>query len=213
MTLMECTPALARGAVMTESRRERNKRLKAEAILAAAEELFREKGYAAVTTQEIADRADVSNGTLFRYARSKADLLVTVLSERVREGCDRGVAMAQAGADPVEAVMALLAPLAETAREHPELVVSYQRELLFPAVPRLDDLATVERLEQAIAEILAACYPSQQEEARAFAAYAIYATMYMDLVRVGVGRSPAQDLPRRLRDTIRTLLARLLPAG
>ncbi|WP_168582880.1 TetR/AcrR family transcriptional regulator [Gephyromycinifex aptenodytis] len=198
----------------TEGRRERNKRVKAEAILAAATELFTEKGYDAVTTSEIAERADVSNGTLFRYARTKADLLVTVLNERLTRGCERGVAMAHHGADPVEAIIALLHPLAETGLAHPEIVVAYQRELLFGANPTRDsDLGQVEQLQAAIAEILAIVRPAHGEDERAFAAYALYSTMYMDLVRVGVGRASAEELPTTLRHTIRTLLARLLPAG
>ena len=194
-----------------EGRRERNKRLKQEAILAAAEALFREKGYAAVTTQEIAERADVSNGTLFRYARTKADLLVTVLSGTVREGCERGVAMARAGADPVEAIVALLGPLGDVGLGHPEVVVAYQRELLFAPDPREEYLATVEGLEQAIRDILEAARPETKESARIFAGFVIYSTMYMDLVRVGIGRAATEELPRRLRATVRLLLEHLLP--
>lgn len=198
-------------AVLPEGRRERNKRLKHEAILAAADELFREKGYDAVTTQEIAQRADVSNGTLFRYARTKADLLLTVQSERLRAGCERGVAMAHAGAEPVEAIMALLAPLAETGLSRPELVVAYQRELLFAPGDRAGHLGTVEGLEEAIRTILRVTRPEADEADVAFAAYVVYATMYMDLALVGVGRASTAELPRTLRVTIRTLLARLLP--
>lgn len=194
-----------------EGRRERNKRLKQEAILAAAENLFREKGYDAVTTQEIAERADVSTGTLFRYARTKADLLLTVQSERLRAGCERAVAMARAGADPVEAIMTLLAPLAETGLPRPELVVAYQRELLFAPANRSSHLGTVEGLLEAIRTILELDRPGSDAADVEFAAYVIYATMYMDLVRVGVGRAPSEDLPRTLRAGIRTLLARLLP--
>ncbi|WP_116115943.1 TetR/AcrR family transcriptional regulator [Austwickia chelonae] len=199
-------------ATQDEGRRARNKRLKSEAILHAAEELFRLKGYNAVTTQEIAQRADVSNGTFFRHARSKADLLVTVMNSRLRLGHERGLHMAGQGAGAVESVVALLTPLAETGMAHPEVVVAYQRELLFTVDPRRDaDLATVEQLESAIREILAITHPEHPEETRAFAAYSIYATMYMDLVRVGVGRTPTDDLPRQLRVTIRTLLRGLLP--
>ncbi len=195
-----------------EGRRERNKRLKSEAILAAATELFRERGYDTVTTSEIAARADVSNGTLFRYARTKADLLITVMSQRLRLGSDRGLQMARQGADPVEAIIALLTPLAETGMAHPEVVVAYQRELLFAANPARDaELGNVEILEQVIGEILAITKGEYDETRRAFAAYALYSTMYMDLVRVGVGRASAEELPLRLRTTIRTLLAHLLP--
>jgi len=46
--------------------------------VAAAAELFAEHGVDEVTTQQIADRADVGAGTLFLYAKHKAELLLLV---------------------------------------------------------------------------------------------------------------------------------------
>lgn len=53
-------------AVAAASRRDRNMRDKRDRIFRAAAELFAERGFAAVTTQEVSDRADVAAGTLFR---------------------------------------------------------------------------------------------------------------------------------------------------
>ncbi|WP_219106877.1 TetR/AcrR family transcriptional regulator [Austwickia sp. TVS 96-490-7B] len=197
----------------TEGRRERNKRLKAEAILAAAEDLFRHHGYTAVTTQQIAEAAQVSNGSLFRFAGTKADLLIRVMESRLRLGREQGLQMARSGADPVEAIIALLHPIAETGMPHPEVVVAYQRELLFAEAPeRGAELDSVEAMEAAIREVLTIERPGYDEQTVHFAAFTIYSTIYMDLVRVSVGRASAQDLPRRLRATIRTLLDTLIPA-
>lgn len=57
--------------------RERKRALTREAILAAAERLFEERGFADVTVAEIADAANVSVKTLFVYFRSKEDLVFT----------------------------------------------------------------------------------------------------------------------------------------
>ena len=50
-------------AVAAASRRDRNMRDKRDRIFRAAAELFAERGFAAVTTQEVSDRADVAAGT------------------------------------------------------------------------------------------------------------------------------------------------------
>ncbi len=52
-------------------------------ILAAAMELFSEKGYAAVTTKEIAAKAQVSEVTLFRYFETKKALYNKVFEKYV----------------------------------------------------------------------------------------------------------------------------------
>jgi AcrR family transcriptional regulator len=56
-----------------------------ELILAAAMELFSEKGYAAVTTKEIAAKAQVNEVTLFRYFRTKLLLYNNVFSKYIFE--------------------------------------------------------------------------------------------------------------------------------
>ena len=59
-------------------RRERNKQAKLERIMTAASELFAEHGVDEVTTQQIADKADIGTGTLFLYAKTKGELLLLV---------------------------------------------------------------------------------------------------------------------------------------
>jgi AcrR family transcriptional regulator len=58
-----------------ESLRERKKRLTREAIFAAAETLFSERGFDDVTVAEIADAANISVKTLFTYIGAKEELL------------------------------------------------------------------------------------------------------------------------------------------
>lgn len=47
-------------------------------ILSAAIELFSEKGYEATATSEIAKKAQVAEGTIFRYYKTKKDLLFAI---------------------------------------------------------------------------------------------------------------------------------------
>ncbi len=49
-------------------------------ILEAAIEMFSEKGYASTSTSEIARKAGVAEGTIFRHYKTKKDLLMAIVS-------------------------------------------------------------------------------------------------------------------------------------
>lgn len=61
------------------SLRQRRKEARPQELLAAALALFVEKGFAATRTEEVAQRAGVSKGTLFLYFPSKEDLFKAVV--------------------------------------------------------------------------------------------------------------------------------------
>ena len=63
----------------TEERRKRRAAARRNQILDAAAEVFAEKGFARATTKEIADRADVSEGTIYNYFQAKEDLLIDIV--------------------------------------------------------------------------------------------------------------------------------------
>ncbi|HEY5348124.1 MAG TPA: helix-turn-helix domain-containing protein [Candidatus Lustribacter sp.] len=65
--------------------RERQKSERRRRIEAAARAVFHEKGYDAATTREIAERAEVSIGTLFAYAADKRDLLTMVYRDELHD--------------------------------------------------------------------------------------------------------------------------------
>ena len=60
------------------NRRERRIAARKAQILRAAELVFSQKGYERATTRDIADAADVSEGTLYNYYGGKSDLLDAV---------------------------------------------------------------------------------------------------------------------------------------
>jgi AcrR family transcriptional regulator len=60
-------------------RKEREKLHRKEEILNAAETVFFEKGLAASTMDEIAERAELSKGTLYLYYKSKEDLYMAII--------------------------------------------------------------------------------------------------------------------------------------
>ncbi len=61
-----------------QSRRERRIAARKAQILDAAAEVFSQKGYQNATTKEIAELADVSEGTLYNYFANKRELLIGV---------------------------------------------------------------------------------------------------------------------------------------
>lgn len=195
------------------SLRERKKLDKRARIMAAASELFAEHGYDAVTTAAIAAAAQVGVGTLFRYAGSKSELLVAVMNERVAEGVAAGIDEARAGASIEDSVLAILAPLARETIAHPENMVAFEREALFGSAEHR--ASATERVSQVEAAILAVVEERGARPRIASAtpmdvAHAIYATLYLDIVKVGAGRTSVGDLPDRMRRTVSFLVASLL---
>ncbi len=65
------------------ARRERRKDARPGELLAAALDLFVEKGFAATRVEEVARRAGVSKGTLFLYFPSKEELFKAVVRENI----------------------------------------------------------------------------------------------------------------------------------
>ncbi|MNW57320.1 Fatty acid metabolism regulator protein [compost metagenome] len=54
-------------------------------IIQAAVEIFAEKGFAGSSTSEIAQRAGVAEGTIFRHYKTKKDLLLSIIEPMTRE--------------------------------------------------------------------------------------------------------------------------------
>ena len=65
------------------AKRERRKLERPGELLAAALDLFVEKGYAATRVEEVAQHAGVSKGTLFLYFSSKEELFKAVVRENI----------------------------------------------------------------------------------------------------------------------------------
>lgn len=196
-------------------RRERKKQDTRRRILEAATQLFTLKGYSAVTTQEIADLADVGAGTLFRYAPNKAELLMMVMNERVTTTAPAGDAPSDPGPGTVDAVLQLVAPLFAAAAAQPENMSAYQREVLFgaPGPARAEALERIRGLEHALGEVLAAHvrrHGARPGADPARAATALFSVLYLKLVRLELGSVGPASVDALLRDDVTTLVADLL---
>jgi AcrR family transcriptional regulator len=115
------------------------------AILDAAEELFSEHGYDAVSVRDIAARAGVSHALVHRYSGGKADLFRAVLTKRE----NAILAAAPDNPDLLESTSLMLRQGLEYGRSHIRLIVrsamsglAYDRTTgRFAATERLVELA------------------------------------------------------------------------
>ncbi|GGN68454.1 TetR family transcriptional regulator [Actinoplanes lobatus] len=86
---------------MTNGLRERKKAKTRAAIRDHALRLFEERGYAATTVDQIADAAEVSPSTFFRYFPTKEDVILVDDVDEVLLGAIRAQ---PAGVPPIEAI-------------------------------------------------------------------------------------------------------------
>ncbi len=130
--------------------RTRRKQARPGELVAAALALFVEKGYAATSAEEIAQRAGVSKGTLFLYFQSKEELFKAVVRENIssalREAFDEVRAWTGSTADLVPHLMlqwwqrygnmpagGITKLMMSEARNFPSLASFYQQEVVLPA--------------------------------------------------------------------------------
>ena len=138
-------------------RRERNKQQKLDRITAAASELFAEYGVDEVTTQQIAEKADVGTGTVFLYVKTKGELLLLVQNAHYSKALERGRTDAENISDVLEAVMAIIGPIVRCNRIQIDNGRTYLREMVFgnPEEPHhAEALNIVGRTEESIAGVL-----------------------------------------------------------
>jgi len=200
----------------TRGRRERSMLDKQTRIFEAAAALFTERGFDAVATLEIAERADVAVGTVFRYASSKAELLLMVYNRELRDAIDAGARAAARHTDPVDAVDALAQAVLTASARNPANVVAYQRELLFGPVTeqyRAEGLALVDDLEHAIAARLVgaarADYARVLHEAQ-LGARTVFAALSLHLAGPSTGAHPETHPAGVLRGQIAQIVRGVL---
>lgn len=186
---------------MPSGRRERNKEEKLTRIADAASRLFDELGFASVTTQRIADEADVAAGTVFRYASTKAELLIMVDNERSRSRIAAGLAADDPALPAAERLLAIVTPLIAAGRDNDENTLAYQRELLFGEQReryRAEGLALFADLRERMADVLADAWLRRGAPAPApdpaAAARALSAALHLAIADAATRGTPTRDL-------------------
>ena len=106
-----------------------------ERLLAAAQELIEEGGYAAASVVAIAERAGVAAGTLYRYFASKEELFVEVFrAVCCREERAMRIASAESGNGAAEWLVTVLGTFARRALSNPRLAWALIAEPVDPLV-------------------------------------------------------------------------------
>lgn len=165
-------------------RRERNKQVKLERIVAAARELFAEQGVDEVTTQQIAERADIGAGTLFLYVKNKGELLLLVQNEHYREALELGRRAAADARTLVDAVVALVEPVVACNRVQVENGRTYLREMAFgdPGEPNHAEALTIAgETEHTVAGLIAE-HGGLDEDRAATLAHVVSAVLFVTMV-------------------------------
>ncbi len=96
--------AKSRKPVISEELSEKRK----NQILEAAIQVFSKKGFEGSTTKEIAKKAKVSEGTIFRYFKTKKEILIHMLNILSEQTLFDFVEQIESGLEPQEAIKSLL---------------------------------------------------------------------------------------------------------
>lgn len=192
-----------------EGRRQRRIARRRHEILAAAARVIANKGFAKATTREIADEADVAEGTLYNYFGGKREMLLAMADE-METPLDAAM-IAVSEQDDREAAIALF----EVAFNLPQTQIPLVRALLSEAW--VDDdlleqfftarLARVEeRLRTYIADRIAAgAFRPFDPSPGARAVMGMYFGLMLPVIR-GIAPLPSPEERRTLAETITDLI-------
>jgi AcrR family transcriptional regulator len=189
-------------------RRERNKQAKLERITAAASELFAEYGVDDVTTQQIADKADIGTGTLFLYAKTKGELLLLVQNTAYAAALERGRETAETIPDVVDAVLAIVQPIVACNRTQIDNGRTYLREMVFgdPQEPHHREALTIAlQTEEALTAVLRRDERRGQDEA-ATLARVVSAVMFLSMAASVNAAWSVEDVVQDIRRQVSALL-------
>ncbi|MBF4550963.1 TetR/AcrR family transcriptional regulator [Pseudoclavibacter sp. VKM Ac-2888] len=189
-------------------RRERNKLDKLERITAAAGELFAKRGVDDVTTQEIADRADIGTGTLFLYAKTKGELLLLVQNSMYEAALEEGRAAVAETTGALDGVLAVLRPVVACNRKQIENGRTYLREMVFgdPEEPRhAEALALTSQTQDLVADVIERETAATNDTARTLA-QVVSAIMFTTMAASINASLSDDDLVEQVRAQVRAVL-------
>jgi TetR/AcrR family transcriptional regulator, cholesterol catabolism regulator len=181
------------------AQRDRRKR-----ILDATLALASKGGYDAVQMREVAERADVALGTLYRYFPSKIHLLVgalTVELERMQEKLDRKPIP---GDTPADRMLYVLSRATRTMQRDPMLAEAMTRAFMFADPSAAAEVNSVARLMEGM--LTAAMHDGEPTADERAIARIIGDVWLSNLVAWVTRRASADDVQAHLELAARLLL-------
>ena len=167
-------------------------------LIAAAVEVFKEKGFHAATTRDIGRIAGMTQGTIYNYVSSKEDILYLVCDRLVAEYQEETTRALDTVADPRERVRSAARAVARIIEEHrEEIQVIYQNTYLLDKRSMQVILARVQGFVRMFEKLLAdaaheagIAMPNSKLAAHIFT----FLPTILALRRWGVGAIPREEL-------------------
>lgn len=183
----------------TAAQRARRKR-----ILDATTALATKGGYDAVQIRDVAERADVALGTLYRYFPSKVHLIVSAMVQEFEEQRERVDRIAIPGGTPYERVTFVLTHLTRKMQREPQLTEAMTRAVMFADASVAHEVEIVGRL---LTEMLThAIHEGSPTEEDAAIAKVIGNVWLAALVAWVTGRASASDVVKDVEQAARLVL-------
>ncbi|GHO99589.1 hypothetical protein KSF_096370 [Reticulibacter mediterranei] len=145
------------------SLRERNKQDKRKRIQRAAWQLFTQKGFAATTTREVAELAQVGSGTLFLYAKDKQDLLQLAYYEMLAETVEQAFRTLPAGENLLDTLVYLFQQFFRLYQQHPDNTRAYIKATIFQEQTQMYSSQTFQQVADFIQRIAVLLAQFQQK--------------------------------------------------
>lgn len=176
-------------------------------VIKAAMELAAEGGYEAVQMRDVAARARVALGTLYRYFPSKNQLLVAALGEWVGELQQRLAQRPPRGETPADRVVDVVRRAARALEREPKLTAAFVAAL--SSLDAEDDPRSVEyarAVGHTIAEIITGAAHDGEVPNREAVVMILSHVWFSSVVARIRGWAPPGQLEQDLETTVRKLL-------
>jgi len=176
-------------------------------ILDATIELATEGGFDAVQMREVADRAEVALGTLYRYFPSKIHLLVSALSREFDAVEEISRTRRVPGDTPADRVMFVLERTTRTLQRDPLLTEALTRAFMFADNSVKDEIEEVGMKLTALIGRTMSGQPDHEATEEEAAIIRVIADVWLAaLVAWVTGRQQATDVLRSMDVAVRLLL-------